>query len=230
MVCRVIEFFFAPLVFVGFLTRPVAILLCGEMAVAYLTRHLPRGFWPIENQGVLALLYWAIFGLLATAGPGWMSVDRFTSMEKERRGVAGTLDRFYPAALTVLRITAAFVFWQFGARKLFGWFGGRLAQFPAKLWFAGMLEVFGAPLIALGAITRPLAFLLSGEMAIAYWTSHFPRGHFWPIQNGGEASALFCFIYLFLATAGPGKLSIDGLLRRNKSVTEFPERQAVNSR
>ncbi|MBI4460298.1 MAG: DoxX family protein [Acidobacteria bacterium] len=109
----------------------------------------------------------------------------------------------------------AFLFWQFGVRKFFGWLGGRPVPFPQLRWFAGVLESFGSPLIALGAFTRPLAFLLSGEMATAYWTSHFPRGPgFWPIQNGGEASTLFCFIYLFLVTAGPGKLSLDGLLSK----------------
>ncbi|MBI3933070.1 MAG: DoxX family protein [Acidobacteria bacterium] len=109
----------------------------------------------------------------------------------------------------------AFLFWQYGVRKFFGWFGGRRVEVFALRWFAGIMESFGAPLIALGLFTRPLAFLLAGEMATAYWTSHFPRGPgFWPIQNGGEPAVLFCFIYLFLFAAGPGRFSLDGLLSR----------------
>lgn len=226
----VMESVLAPLLIIGFLTRPVAILLCGEMLIAYCTQHMPHGFWPIQNQGLPALQYWGIFVLLAAAGPGFLAVDGLRSAEKERRGLAGILHAGYPTALTVLRITTAFLFWQFGVRKMFGWLGGKGAAYPSKLWFAGVLEVFGAPLVALGAVTRPLTFLLSGEMAVAYWTSHYPRGQFWPIQNGGEPAVLFCFIYLFLATAGPGKLSVDARFRRHKSATDVPDREPVNSR
>ena len=206
----VIEAFGAPLLLIGFLTRPIAMLLCCEMAVAYLTQHLPNGFWPIQNQGVPALQYCAIFLLLAAAGPGRFAVDELIggNSSKVSGGLSQRLGQFYPTALTILRITAAFLFWQFGVRKMFGSLGGRVVQFPARLWFAGVMEAFGAPLLAFGVMTRLLAFLFSGEMAVAFWISHVPRGHFWPIQNGGEPAVLFCFIYLFLATAGPGKLSV----------------------
>ena len=96
---------------------------------------------------------------------------------------------------------------------------------PEPLWRSGQncyslfaqcfrplrLEFFGGLLIVGGLYTRPVAFLLSGEMATAFFLSHFPRGY-WPIQNGGERAVLFCFIYFFLATAGPGRLSLDGLI------------------
>ena len=78
---------------------------------------------------------------------------------------------------------------------------------------AGMLEFFGGLLLLLGLFTRPVAFLLAGEMAVAYFTAHFPRG-FWPLANNGEAAVLFCFAYLYLSAAGGGPISLDRLLRR----------------
>jgi putative oxidoreductase len=75
-------------------------------------------------------------------------------------------------------------------------------------WVAGMLELVGGLLIILGLFTRPVAFLLSGEMAVAYFMSHAPRG-LWPIANGGELAVLYCFIFLYLFTAGPGPWSVD---------------------
>ncbi|MBI3935055.1 MAG: DoxX family protein [Acidobacteria bacterium] len=127
------------------------------------------------------------------------------------------LDKFGSPALILCRILTGFLFWQHGASK-FGMLGGRMAEFPSILWFAGVLEFFGGPLIALGIFTRPVAFLLSGEMAAAFWTSHVPRGPgFWPIQNGGEPAVLFCFLYLYFVTAGPGWLSLDRILFRKSS-------------
>ena len=212
----VIEVICAPLLFVGLLTRPIAVLLCGEMAVAYLTQHLPHGWSPIQNEGLVPLQYLMIFLLLSTRGPGAFSIDALlrADRQQETNRFSRLLNQFYPVALTVARILAAFLFWQFAARKMFGWFGGRVAKFGTRLWVAGAMEAIGAPLIAVGLFTRALAFWFCGEMAVAFWTSHAPRGHFWPIQNGGEPAVLFCFIFLFLATAGPGRLSIDGLLNR----------------
>ncbi len=129
------------------------------------------------------------------------------------------LTKFNPAAFTLLRIVVGLMFWQHGASK-WGLLGGREVPFPELRWFAGVLEFFGGPLIAIGFLTRPIAFLLSGEMASAYFISHLPRGFrdpsigFWPIQNEGERAVLFCFIYLFLATVGAGRWSLDGWLAR----------------
>ena len=115
--------------------------------------------------------------------------------------------------LNALRIVTGVLFWQHGAQKLFGWLEGRgPVEFGTLVWWAGFLEVFGGILIALGVLTRPVAFVLAGEMAVAYFRSHAPRG-FWPILNGGEPAALFCFIYLFLAANGGGSFSVDGLVR-----------------
>ena len=126
--------------------------------------------------------------------------------------------RFTPWALTLLRIVAAFLFWEHGAQKLLGVLGRDPVSFPSLLWFAAILEFFGGILVALGLWTRPVAFLLSGQMAVAYFMSHAPRG-FWPVQNHGETAVLYCFVFLFLATAGPGKFSIDGAFsaRREQS-------------
>ena len=119
-------------------------------------------------------------------------------------------------ALTLLRIVTAFVFWQHGLQKLFGLLEREAVPFLELRWFAGVLEFFGPLFIGFGLFTRPVAFLLSGEMACAYFISHFPRG-FWPVLNQGERAILFCFIFLFLAAAGPGRLALDNLLFRKRT-------------
>jgi len=84
------------------------------------------------------------------------------------------------------------------------------------MWFAGVMEFFGGLCVLLGLFTRPVAFLLSGEMAVAYFMGHAPRG-FWPILNHGELAVLFCFIFLLLAVAGGGQFTLDKLIYRRKS-------------
>lgn len=121
-------------------------------------------------------------------------------------------------ALALLRIIAAFMFACHGAQKLFGVFGGMgghgaKAKILTLLWFAGVLEFFGGILIGVGFFTRFVAFILCGEMAVAYFRSHFPNG-FFPIQNGGELAVLYCFIFLYLVAAGPGAFSVDAMRGR----------------
>jgi putative oxidoreductase len=123
-----------------------------------------------------------------------------------------------PFARSVLRLVIGFTFSLHGLQKLFGLFGGMggsgaTAHFPSWLWVAGLLEVFGGLLIVLGLFTTPVALVLCGEMAVAYFWVHFPRG-FFPIRNGGELAILYCFIYFYLFTAGPGPLSLDALFRK----------------
>jgi len=89
---------------------------------------------------------------------------------------------------------------------------GATAQFFSLLWLAGALETFGGLLILLGLGTRPVAFLLSGQMAVAYFRAHQPRGC-WPLLNGGELAALYCCLFLYLAVAGGGSWSLDRLFR-----------------
>jgi len=115
----------------------------------------------------------------------------------------------------LLRIFAGLLLFQPGALKLFGWYGGMPpgVELTPLITVAGVLEVVGGPLIMLGLFTRPVAFILSGEMAFAYFIGHFPRG-FWPIQNQGDPAVLLCFIFLFFAAHGAGDWSIDAILRR----------------
>ena len=118
-----------------------------------------------------------------------------------------------PYFLSVLRIIAAFLFIQFGTAKLYGFPapimpGGGTAPAGSLAWFASVLETFGAPFLLLGLFTRPVAFLLSGEMAVAYFHGHAPQG-FWPVLNQGYTAILFCFLFLYLSAAGAGPWSLD---------------------
>jgi putative oxidoreductase len=112
------------------------------------------------------------------------------------------------------------MFLGFGLQKVFGLLGGRVQEPFTRLWFAGTLELLGAA-IALGVLTRPVAFILSGEMAVAYFLSHAPRG-FWPAQNFGLRAILFCFAFLFLVTAGAGQISLDRFLTARRTSTDKP--------
>ncbi len=123
----------------------------------------------------------------------------------------------------LLRIVAGLLFMLHGGQKLFGWFGGPTGQggtveLASLMGLAGILELVGGALIILGLFTRPVAFVLSGEMAVAYFMAHFPNG-FWPIENRGEPAALFAFIFLFLAFNGAGPMSVDAL--RGDHVTDM---------
>jgi putative oxidoreductase len=112
----------------------------------------------------------------------------------------------------LLRVVTGLMFWQHGAQKLFGWLDGRQVQDLTSLFgLAGVLEFFGGILVILGLFTRPVALILSGEMAFAYFMAHAPQG-LWPIQNRGEVAVLFCFTYLFFAAHGAGRYSLDALL------------------
>jgi putative oxidoreductase len=121
--------------------------------------------------------------------------------------------------LSVLRIVAAFLFMPHGAQKLYGFQAPPgMPTFPlfSQMWFAGVLELFVGGLLLIGLFTRPVAFVLSGQMAVAYFQSHAPKG-FWPIANQGELAVLYCFLFLYLAFAGGGPWSVDALLRRSRS-------------
>ena len=118
-----------------------------------------------------------------------------------------------PQLQGVLRIVAALIFVQAGTIKLFGFPigmppNGGTASFPSQVWIGGFLEVVGGTLLALGLFTRPVAFLMSGMMAVAYFQFHFPGG-FWPAVNGGTAAAIYCFVWLYISAAGAGAWSLD---------------------
>ena len=128
--------------------------------------------------------------------------------------------RWSDLALTALRIVAGFLFFCHGAQKLLGWFADpgkppMSLAFPQLPWFAGVIELVGGALIAFGFLTRPLAFLASGEMAFAYFMAHAPHG-FSPLVNHGELAVLYCFLFLFLAAHGGGPYSVDGAMRRRR--------------
>ncbi len=123
-----------------------------------------------------------------------------------------------PQLLSILRIVAAFLFLQFGTAKLLVWPGplmpdGRAVPLASLLGVAALLELVGGPLLLLGLFTRPVAFILSGEMAVAYFHGHAPQG-FWPVLNGGHPAVLFCFVWLYISAAGAGPWSLDALRRR----------------
>lgn len=124
--------------------------------------------------------------------------------------------KFQDVSLSLLRIVAGFLFWQHGAQKLFGLFGGvgdgGTVELVSLMGLAGVLEFFGGILIVLGLFTRPVAFVLAGEMAVAYFMAHQPQA-LMPIQNGGELAALFAFVFLMLTAFGPGSLSLDDARR-----------------
>ena len=123
----------------------------------------------------------------------------------------------------LLRIVAGSLFCQHGLPKLIGGFGPNPpAEFMSQMWFAGVIEVFGGAAIALGLFTSVVAFIASGEMAVAYFQAHLPRG-WWPILNGGELAALYCFVFLSFAAAGSGKWSLDAL---RGSARQRPRRAA----
>ena len=124
--------------------------------------------------------------------------------------------RWQPQALAILRIVAGLTFLAHGVIKLFGFPEGAQPgqqEIMSLMGAAGILETVGGALIILGLFTRPTAFVLSGMMAVAYWMFHFPSG-FLPILNGGEGAILYCFIFLYLVTSGPGAWSLDGARRK----------------
>jgi putative oxidoreductase len=118
----------------------------------------------------------------------------------------------------LLRIVAGFLFFQHGLPKLFGGFGSKgPAELMSQMGLAGVIEVFGGAAIALGLFTSPIAFIASGEVAVAYFQAHLPRG-FWPVENGGELAALYCFVFLYFAAVGSGQWSLDTVFRARARV------------
>ncbi len=125
--------------------------------------------------------------------------------------LARQMDDWRPHVLSIVRIVVGLLFMEHGLSKLFSFpvpaQGGTPGMFTLY-WFAGVIETFGGLLLALGLFTRTVAFIMSGEMAIAYFYSHFPRG-FFPLANQGDAAILYCFIFLYFFVAGGGAWSVD---------------------
>jgi putative oxidoreductase len=129
-----------------------------------------------------------------------------------------TLAGWAPRMQSVLRIITGFLLMAHGAQKLFGFLappGMPAATMGSLMWVAGVLEFFGGLLFLIGLFTRPVAFILSGLLAVAYFMAHAPGG-FWPLQNKGEPAVLYCFVFLFFAVAGGGAWAVDRLIRRGR--------------
>ena len=137
------------------------------------------------------------------------------------------LSKYQPQFLGLLRIVAALTYMEHGTQKLFQFppraaeaaaqGGGGGGGMPPLFLTGGIIELVGGILLALGLFTRPVAFIVSGELAYIYWTMHFPRGGFWPVYNGGEAAILWCFTFLYLVFSGPGAFALDNLLFKRRA-------------
>jgi putative oxidoreductase len=130
-------------------------------------------------------------------------------------------NRAVDASYFLLRVVAGWMFFQAGSMKVLAWWGGMPGQpgvtvpLTSQMGIGGLLEMVGGVAIMLGLFTRPIAFILSGEMAVAYWQFHAPNGT-WPIQNNGQPAVLYCFLYLYMAAQGAGGWSLDALLGRQR--------------
>ena len=118
------------------------------------------------------------------------------------------LGRFAPQLYAIMRIAVGLLFACHGAQKLLGVFGGQQVQLASQFGLAGVIELVGGVMIAIGFLTGTVAFIASGEMAFAYFTAHMPRGGM-PIQNGGELAVLYCFVFLYIAARGAGIWGVD---------------------
>jgi len=192
------------LIILGLYTRQIGLVLAVLYFILFFLGPLQRGPFTHRNGGDPILLNAFFFLYLSAAGAGAWSVDRL-------RGAVAIDKRWTPILLSVLRIAAGCLFLMHGLEKIFGIGGGRIDRDIMTIrGFAGWLEIVGGPLFTIGLFTRPVAFILSGEMAVAYFRSWAPRG-FWQSfeQAGMEASILFCFLFLFFWAAGPGAWSLD---------------------
>jgi putative oxidoreductase len=130
-------------------------------------------------------------------------------MQQPKDGTMDRLTTYAPQALGLLRIVAALLFIEHGTQKLFGFPPSEMSPgFLSLMWFSGVIEVVGGVLVLLGLFARPAAFIMSGQMAVAYFMAHAPQS-FFPVANGGDAAILFCFVFLYIFVAGPGACSLD---------------------
>jgi putative oxidoreductase len=125
------------------------------------------------------------------------------------------LGKYSEPIYAIMRVVIGLLFICHGTQKVFGMFGGQVQLAHPRLFTAGVIEIVAGALMTVGLWTSYAAFISSGEMAVAYFTTHAPGG-FWPILNRGESAVLYCFIFLYLASRGSGRLSLDALMRRDR--------------
>lgn len=127
-----------------------------------------------------------------------------------------SLERHRPLALAGLRIVSGLMFLQHGTQKVFSFPAPARGPFElmTQIGIGGVLELIGGVLLILGLFTRPVAFLMSGMMAVAYFQFHALTGGLYPLVNGGELAALYCWVFLYIFFAGPGSVAVDGLLKK----------------
>jgi putative oxidoreductase len=133
------------------------------------------------------------------------------------------LGAYTGVAYSLMRIVFAFLYLSHGLKWLFGAFGGRPVPLTPMLTTAGVIETVGGTLMLFGFLTPWFAFLASGEMAVAYFMAHVPRGSIWPIQNGGEITVALCFGFLYFATHGSGPISLDAVLGIQGQTSKSPK-------
>lgn len=127
------------------------------------------------------------------------------------------LSKYRSDVLSLLRVVSSLIFMAHGTQKLLGFPASeRMPEAFTLSWTAGVLELVGGFLLLIGLFSRPVAFVLSGLMACAYWIAHAPRSVF-PVQNGGDAAILFCFVFLYIVFAGPGRWSVDAMTKRDRA-------------
>ena len=144
-----------------------------------------------------------------------LNVDRPGASRRAIRHSLRDIADHAPYVLSILRIVAALLFFEHGTSRLFGFPASVPTELLSLHWFAGALEFVGGALLALGLFSRTTAFIISGEMAFAYFLSHAPA-NFFPILNRGDSSILYCFVFLYIVFAGPGPWSLDALIRRRR--------------
>jgi putative oxidoreductase len=145
-----------------------------------------------------------------------LHVDRSDTPQAAHDRLQNTA-RYAPYVLSIVRIMVALLFFEHGTSRMLG-FPSPLPtpEFLSLHWFAGAIELVGGALLAVGLFSRVSAFIMSGEMAFAYFLSHAPHS-FFPILNRGDASILYCFVFLYIAVAGPGPWSLDAMLHRKQA-------------
>jgi putative oxidoreductase len=219
-IVELVEFPAGLLLMFGLFTRSIALLVSLMVGISYFTGPAFKGPWPIRNGGDPVIVVAFFFLFVAAYGAGLWSIDRL------RKKPTTHVSQWAPYALSALQIAAGLVFFQHGIEKLFGFSGARVEEDLLTIrGIGGLLETFGGPLIAMGLFTRVTAFILSGEMAVAYFRSWAPRG-FWPSFSGPgmEASILFCYLYLFFIASGAGPWSLDALIQSIRRKKQVPAR------